>query len=214
MRRQLAVPRAWRRVVAVTCGLAAAAAAFAQPPPINLEVDATDAPRKILHARLQIPAHPGPLTLLYPKWIPGEHGPTGPVTDLAGLKMTALGQPVPWQRDDENMFAVHLQVPAGADMLEVKLDFLLPPGTAGFSSGASATAQLLDLSWNQVLLYPEGVKASDVKYIGVAADAGGVEVRHRPSRRKPIVRRRLFCAGVAGNAGGFAGDPGGFFPPH
>lgn len=164
MRRQLALPRAWRRIVAVTCGLAAAAA-FAQQPPIKLEVDATDAPRKILHARMQIPAHPGPLTLLYPKWIPGEHGPTGPVTDLAGLKINALGQPVPWQRDAENMFAVHLQVPAGADMLEVNLDFLLPPSSGGFSSGASATAQLLDLSWNQALLYPEGVKASDVKYM-------------------------------------------------
>ena len=45
----------------------------------------TDAPRKILHAMLSIPVQPGPLTLVYPQWIPGEHGPTGPIDNLAGL---------------------------------------------------------------------------------------------------------------------------------
>jgi hypothetical protein len=75
----------WRGlVVLAVCGLAAAA--FAQETPIKLEVDATDAPRKILHAHLQFPVHPGPVTLLYPKWIPGEHEPDGPITDLSGLK--------------------------------------------------------------------------------------------------------------------------------
>ena len=97
-------------------------------------MDATDAARKILHARLQFPVHPGPLTLFYPKWIPGEHEPSGPIRDLSGLKMSALGQPVAWRRDDEDMFAFHLQVPAGADRLEVALDFLLPPSSGEFSS--------------------------------------------------------------------------------
>ena len=79
-----------RGLVVFACGLAAAACA--QETPIKLEVDATDAPRKILHAHLQFPVHPGPLTLSYPKWIPGEHEPDGPITDLSGLKMTAAGQ--------------------------------------------------------------------------------------------------------------------------
>ena len=153
----------WRGlVVLAVCGLAAAA--FAQETPIKLEVDATDAPRKILHAHLQFPVHPGPVTLLYPKWIPGEHEPDGPITDLSGLKMSALGQPVSWRRDDDDMFTFHVEAPAGADRLDVALDFLLPPSSSGFSSGASATAHLLVLSWNQVLLYPAGVKAGDVKY--------------------------------------------------
>jgi len=151
-----------RGVISATCVLAAAA--LGREPPVKLEVDATDATRKILHAHLQFPVHPGPLTLFYPKWIPGEHEPDGPINDLSGLKMSALGQPVAWRRDDDDMFAFHVQVPAGADRLEVALDFLLPPRTGEFSSGASATAQLLDLSWNQVLLYPAGAKASDVKY--------------------------------------------------
>jgi predicted metalloprotease with PDZ domain len=129
-----------------------------------LQVDATDAPRNILRARLRISAQPGPLTLVYPKWIPGEHGPTGPITDLAGLKMIAAGHAVEWQRDADDMFAFHLEVPAGADAVEVELDFLLPPNSGEFSSGGSATAQLLDLSWNQVLLYPQGGKPGELQY--------------------------------------------------
>src|SRR5437762_621322 len=81
--------------------------------PITIEVDATEAPRKMLHARLTIPVKPGPLTLFYPKWIPGEHGPTGPITDLAGLKFsTEAGKTVSWRRDDVDMYAFHLEVPA------------------------------------------------------------------------------------------------------
>jgi len=134
------------------------------PPPIRLFVDETAAPQKILHASLVIPASPGPLTLFYPKWIPGEHMPDGPVADLAGLKFTAGGKPVPWRRDLEDMFAFHLQVPEGATAVEVQLDFLLSAPASGFSGGASATSQLSLLSWNQVLLYPQGRPARDFTY--------------------------------------------------
>src|SRR6476660_3666242 len=133
--------------------------------PITIAVDATEAPRKILHARLTIPTKPGPLTLLYPKWIPGEHGPTGPITDLAGLKITGAGKSIAWRRDDVDMYAFHLQVPDGVSSIEVALDFLLPAGTEGFSSAASATANLVVLSWNQVLLYPEGYRSDDLTYV-------------------------------------------------
>src|SRR5262249_46059767 len=126
-------------------------------------LDASEAPRKILHARLVIPARPGPLTLLYPKWIPGEHGPTGPVTDLAGLKITAAGKPLAWRRDEVDMYALHCTVPEGADNVEVRLDFLTPGVAAGFSAGASCTANLAVLNWNQVLLYPAGRPARDIQ---------------------------------------------------
>jgi predicted metalloprotease with PDZ domain len=139
-----------------------AAPMFAQP--ISLRVDATDAPRQILHARLRIPATPGPLTLVYPKWLPGEHGPTGPITDLVGLKMSAAGKPVEWRRDAEDMYAFHLEVPAGAEALEVMLDFLLPTNTHEASTDCQATAQLLDLAWHQLLLYPNGAKAREVLF--------------------------------------------------
>src|SRR5262245_5511267 len=132
-------------VVSLTFG------ALAQNMSIRLDVDATEVPRKILHASLRIPAKPGELTLVYPKWIPGEHGPTGPITDVAGLKIKAAGQIVPWRRDDDDMYAIHVNVPPGANAIDVSLDFLLPPNTSGFSGGGSATSKLVDLSWNQVL---------------------------------------------------------------
>src|ERR1041385_8154784 len=117
--------------------LALAASALAQSGPIKLDVDATDAMRNILHAQLHLPVKPGKLTLLYPKWLPGEHAPDGPVTDLVGLKLSANGKAVDWQRDAEDMFAFHIDVPAGADALDVALDFLLPASEGAFSSGPS-----------------------------------------------------------------------------
>src|SRR5271166_4291518 len=83
----------------------------AQENTIRLQVDATDAPQRLLHARMTIPVKAGPVTLLYPKWIPGEHMPTGPITDLVGLKIEGGGQTIPWRRDDVNMFAFHATVP-------------------------------------------------------------------------------------------------------
>jgi predicted metalloprotease with PDZ domain len=128
--------------------------------PVTLRVDASEAARKIYHAQLTIPASPGPLTLFYPKWIPGEHAPTGPITDLTGLRITSGGQTVTWKRDSVEMFAFHINVPRGASSVDVKLDFLSTPDAAGFSSAASATSELAILSWNQMVLYPRG-EASD-----------------------------------------------------
>ena len=83
----------------------------ANAPTVALTVDASEAPRKIFHAELHIPAKPGTLTLYYPKWIPGEHGPTGPITDLTGLKFTASGKTLPWRRDLLDGFTFHVEVP-------------------------------------------------------------------------------------------------------
>src|ERR1051325_4934582 len=115
------VLRLFVRLVVLVC-LISSAAAFAAP--ITLRVDATQAPRKIYHAELTIPASPGPMTLFYPKWIPGEHAPTGPITDLAGLRMTSGDQTVTWKRDSVEMFAFHITVPPRASSVDVKLDFL------------------------------------------------------------------------------------------
>ena len=132
---------------------------------IELDVDASEVARRIVHARLVIPAEPGPLTLVYPKWIPGEHGPTGPITDLAGLNVTAGGRRIAWHRDETDMYAIACQVPAGAQAVEVSLDFLsAPPAAEGFTSAASATARLAIISWNQLLLYPKGKKASEILF--------------------------------------------------
>jgi predicted metalloprotease with PDZ domain len=131
---------------------------------IELSLDAREVARKLLHAKMRIPASPGALTLVYPKWLPGEHGPTGPITDLVGLQVTAGGKPVAWHRDPVDMYAFHVDVPAGADAVEVAFDFLSPSTPRGFSSAASATPQLALLTWNQVLLYPQGARSDEVKF--------------------------------------------------
>jgi predicted metalloprotease with PDZ domain len=124
--------------------------------PIQLTVDLTDAPRKILHAHMTIPVSPGPLTLLFAKWIPGEHMPDGPIDNLAGLFITANGQQLPWTRDDVNMYAIRVTVPEGVTQLDVKDDFLATAAASGFSAGASTSANLALLSWNEMVLYPAG----------------------------------------------------------
>src|SRR5690349_2208999 len=76
----------------------------------HLSVDATDAPRNIIHSVVTLPATAGSMTLVYPKWIPGNHRPTGPIQNLAGLHIKADGREIPWQRDLEDMYALQLQV--------------------------------------------------------------------------------------------------------
>src|SRR5436309_15564332 len=116
--------RRFIRIATLAALLLFAASAFAAP--ITLRVDATEAPRKIYHAELNIPATPGPMTLFYPKWIPGDHAPTGPINDLAGLRISAAGQPLVWKRDSVEVFAFHIDVPPGANCRDVMLDFLSP----------------------------------------------------------------------------------------
>lgn len=134
--------------------------------PITIELDARQAPQEILHAKLSFPVTPGPLALLYPKWIPGEHGPTGPLLGLTGVKFSANGQPVPWRRDEVEMYEFHVDVPAGASSLEATLDYVEPvQGEGGsYTAGGSATAKMAVLSWNQVLLYPAGVPIENLTY--------------------------------------------------
>ncbi|MGC1226993.1 MAG: M61 family peptidase, partial [Candidatus Sulfotelmatobacter sp.] len=138
----------------------------AAAPTVTLFVDASSAPRKIFHATLKIPATAGELTLYYPKWIPGEHAPDGPVVDLAGLKFTSGGQTLKWRRDLLDGFTIHVEIPPGVSEVNADLDFLSPATfEPGFSAGSSATDKMAVISWNQVLLYPKGWKADEITYI-------------------------------------------------
>jgi predicted metalloprotease with PDZ domain len=135
-------------------------------PRITVLVDATEAPRKIFHARLTIPAPPGTLTLYYPKWIPGEHGPTGPIQDLAGLTFTANGQTLKWRRDLLDGWTFHVEIPAGVSRIEAALDFISPAGDGHgiYTGGASATDKMTVVSWNTVLLYPADWTSDELTY--------------------------------------------------
>jgi predicted metalloprotease with PDZ domain len=133
-----------------------ASAAAAQALSIKLTVDATQAARNILHTKFTIPVRPGPLTLFYPKWIPGEHSPTGPINDLVGLKLSANGKPVAWQRDDVEMFAFHCEVPPGVNELEVSFDDVSQPET-------TASAKLARIKWNRLILYPREMNSDTIR---------------------------------------------------
>src|SRR5580698_662183 len=138
---------------------------LAATPTVTIAVDASAAPRKIFHATLKIPASAGDLILYYPKWIPGEHAPDGPVIDLAGLKFSAGGKTLKWRRDLLDGFTIHVDVPAGEGEITAELDFLSPATfEGGFSAGSSATDKLAVISWNQVLLYPKGYKSDDINF--------------------------------------------------
>ncbi|MBV8277965.1 MAG: M61 family peptidase [Verrucomicrobia bacterium] len=131
---------------------------------ISLQVDATEVARKLLHSHLTIPVTPGPLTLYYPKWIPGEHAPTGPIDSVVGMKFSVNGQPLPWRRDLVDLYAVHCEIPAGASLLEIGLDFAMPVEPAAFSSEAAASAKLAMINWYELLLYPAGVNPNDLTF--------------------------------------------------
>jgi predicted metalloprotease with PDZ domain len=131
--------------------------------PIDLDVDASRVFLRIVHTREVIPATPGALTLLYPKWIPGEHGPTGPVGEVAGLQLSARGKPLAWQRDPFEMFSIHCEVPAGAESLVAEFDLQLSVTEDRFDPGASATSQLAMLNWNQHVLAPAGIPSDSLE---------------------------------------------------
>lgn len=139
------------------------------PGVIELEVDARDIERRIQRVRQRIPVSAGALTLWYPQWIPGNHAPTGPINQMAGLVIRGNGQSLQWTRDSGDMYAFTLQVPEGVSMLEVEFQYLSP--TAADQGRVAMTPNLLDLQWHRVVLYPAGV------------DARGIQIK--PSLRLP-----------------------------
>jgi predicted metalloprotease with PDZ domain len=145
----------------------------ARRPAIQIVVDASEAARRMFHARIVIPVESGPVTLVYPKWIPGEHGPTGPLADVAGLKISMNGTELPWRRDELDLHAIHLEVPSPPGVLEIGLDYVPPtPGTEGFIS-AQSSAKLTVFHWNQMLVYPKGPSMQDIEVrAGVVLPAG------------------------------------------
>lgn len=140
-------------------------AAHAQSPaPITLDVDASTITRKLLTARETLPAQPGALTLVYPKWIPGDHGPTGPITDVVNVEFLAGGRPLAWHRDDVDMYAFHLTVPEGVTEIEARFASVgeFAPGN-DFNLGNTSTPVQGDLNWDQIVLYPAGARSDDLR---------------------------------------------------
>ena len=130
---------------------------------ITLSVDATHAQEKLLHVQLEMPVRPGPLTLFYPKWIPGMHEPAGPISNLTGLHFEANHRGIPWRRDLLDVLTFHLDIPTGVEHLNIAFDYLEPGGVSGAVDGM-ASDKLLVLNWNQVVLYPAETPVSQLTY--------------------------------------------------
>ena len=154
-----------RRIAPVVFLLSCCVALIAQTatkPAMRLEVDATDPGRNFFHAKLTMPVTPGPLTLAYPEWIPGNHRPSGPIVNMTGLHIEGGGHAIEWRRDLKEMYLIHLQVPAGISEITATFDEITNTGVAG-GSGPSASENVLDVNWNQVVLYPSTANSSDVQ---------------------------------------------------
>ncbi|TVV74908.1 M61 family metallopeptidase [Sphingomonas solaris] len=126
------------------------------PGTIRLTVDATDTARGIFRVKEAIPVAAGTraLTLLYPEWLPGQHAPRGPIDDVAGLRFTAGGQVLTWKRDPVNVYALHLDLPAGVTEVLAEFQYLSPTTTA--QGRVVMTPDMLNLQWNLVAFYPAG----------------------------------------------------------
>lgn len=150
----------------VLAAVLSAGAAGAQSTParaeLTLRVDAREVAAKHLHTDMTLAVKGGPLTLVFPKWIPGEHGPTGPLDAIVGLTFRANGATLTWRRDPLDMYAVTLTVPAGATRLEVALDTGLATEGGQFSTGPTSSAQLAVLPWNELVLLPKGRDAGAI----------------------------------------------------
>ncbi len=134
----------------------------AYPGVIGIEVDATDLDRRIFRIHETVPvAEPGPLTLLFPQWLPGNHASRGQLEKLGGLTITADGQRLGWVRDPVEVAAFHLQVPKGVKAIE--LDFQFLSATDGDQGRIVVTPEMLNLQWSSVALYPAGYFARQIQ---------------------------------------------------
>jgi predicted metalloprotease with PDZ domain len=125
----------------------------AQKAAIQITADLSEAPRKLYHAEVDIPVTPGPVALTTPKWIPGNHRPTGPVDDITGVVFTANGKVLPWRRDDQDLYEFHVTVPEGVTTLHAHLDCIVT---------ARVSAKLAVLEWEKLLLYPANTPVKEI----------------------------------------------------
>lgn len=150
-------------VACLTCVVSSSVAAaahipaakdIAYPGTIGLTVDVTDLDHRVFSVTERIPVHPGPLTLLYPQWLPGSHSAYGTIAAIGGLVITARGQRLEWTRDSTNVFAFHLEVPADVNAIEVKFQYASP--VVGEQGRTVVTPEIVGLQWSSVVLYPAG----------------------------------------------------------
>jgi predicted metalloprotease with PDZ domain len=134
-------------------------------PTLQLEIDARDLPRRLMHARIEVPCRPGKLALWYPKWVPGTHAPCGPVQDVAGLRLeTPEGKAVPWRRDETDAYRVECDVPSGVHSITIRLDTICnQPAVSAAAYLTFGNESVGIINWSTGLMYPEGASADDTR---------------------------------------------------
>lgn len=133
---------------------------------VEIDVDLTDLEQRVIRSTQRIPVTAGPITLLYPRWLPGNHAPTGPIESLAGLVIHALDARgertrLPWRRHPLNSHAFEVDVPAETTALEIALQFVT--ALTAEHGRRVITPELLGLQWEKALLYPAGHYVSRIR---------------------------------------------------
>lgn len=140
---------------------------------LTVRIDARDVARRHLQTHEMLAVKPGPLVLVYPKWIPGEHAPHGPLDSIIAMEITANGQRLVWHRDPYEMYALSVTVPRGVDHLDIAIESGLPADGGAFSSSPNATARLAIIRWGDFVFLPKGRDAASIAASGSVAIPAG-----------------------------------------
>ncbi|KAG5735833.1 hypothetical protein E4T56_gene11302, partial [Termitomyces sp. T112] len=131
---------------------------------ITLDIDATDIARGLFRVTQNVPVAPGTknLILQLPQWVPGGHSPRGTIDQLVDVKFYADGKLLHWWRDPVEVFAFHVDVPAGARSVVAKFVHTSPLQSS--EGRITMTPEMLNLQWNLMSLYPAGYYTRQIKY--------------------------------------------------
>lgn len=123
---------------------------------IRLDIDASDVARGIYRVVETIPVADGTrrLTLLLPEWLPGHHAPRGPIAELADMRFLVDGKAVDWSRDPVDVYAFHVDLPAGTREVVARFVHTSPLQTA--EGRITMTPDMLNLQWEKMSFYPAG----------------------------------------------------------
>jgi predicted metalloprotease with PDZ domain len=190
---------------------------------IRLAVDATDLERRIVHVHETLSGVGADTILLFPKWLPGDHAPSGPISRLAGLRITSGGAPVSWTRDPVDVYAFRLHPAAAARSIDLDFDYLSP--TSAKVGPLQVSRDLLLLEWNALVLYPAGFYARQIPVqasMRLPADwqfssalepasASGAQTSFKRTDLETLVDSPVYAGRYTAR---FDLDPGGIVPVH
>ncbi len=153
-----------RPIIAAALLAGLAYPAMAATEAMSLHVDATDLPRNLVHATATFDVEPGPLELRYVTWVPGNHGPSGPIQNVAGFEVRdQTGRRLTWDRDATAVDRVSVTVPQAATSLTVSLTYIASqPTTNSRSSDTYGRPDFGGLNWNTVIFYPVGTPHTEL----------------------------------------------------